>query len=190
MLPHTFPSASLVQLDLEPIKNRIPSPAPSSVTPLTSRITITTYGNVAVKYTNWRREKHTHSQTVGPCNEKPNVVMIRVCYTAFSVECVAEKPFTLPDDLMPPMRIAATRMELSSRQTARCQSTGPVSSRPEDLCRATWLRRTTPLITPVCVCLCVCVFLTPSNTRWGSALGRLSRQLKHECGCPPKHHWY
>lgn len=68
---------------------------------------------------------------------------------------VGEKPFTLPDDLMPLVRITATSMELSSRQTAKCQTTGPVSSRPEDLCRATWLRRKTQLKTPVCVCVCL-----------------------------------
>lgn len=61
---------------------------------------------------------------------------------------------------MPLMRITATRMELSSRQTAKCQTSGPVSPRPEDLCRTTWLRRRTQLKTPICVC--VLAFYCPS----------------------------
>lgn len=48
---------------------------------------------------------------------------------------------TLPDDLMPLMSAAVTIMEVSSRQRAKCQTTGPVSSRPLDLCRATLLQR-------------------------------------------------
>lgn len=98
---------------------------------------------------------------------------------------------------MPLMRITATSMELSSRQTAKCQTTGPVSSRPEDLCRATWLRRKPQLKTPVCVCVYVCVlafhlhqcvFLTPSNARSGSALQLSSCHRKDKSSWPPKHH--
>lgn len=63
---------------------------------------------------------------------------------------------------MPLMSAAQTRMELSSRQRARCQTTGPVSSRPEDRWRATWLRKeNTPENTGVHASLpstrCVCV---------------------------------
>lgn len=48
---------------------------------------------------------------------------------------------TFPDDLMPLMSAAPTITELSSRQRAKCQTTGPVSSSPPDLCRVTRLGR-------------------------------------------------
>lgn len=97
---------------------------------------------------------------------------------------------TLPDDLMPLMSAAQTSMELSSRQRARCQTTGPVSSRPADRCRATRLQRKTHLKTSVRMLafhLHRCVFHTPSKARLGSV------QMKDKC-CfpesrwPPKHH--
>ncbi len=96
---------------------------------------------------------------------------------------------TLPDDLMPLMSAAVTSKELSSRQRARCQTTGPVSSRPLDLCRATRLRRrdiwlySHSMTTSVCICarLHECVILTSSTAHSGSALELWSCRMKDKC---------
>lgn len=109
---------------------------------------------------------------------------------------------TLPVDLIPLTSAAADNTVLSSRQRAKCQTTGPVSSRPPDLCRATRLKRrdirlySNIHMTDVrkWVCLLECEILTPSTARSGSALELWLDWMKDKkccfpaSSCPLKHH--
>lgn len=55
------------------MKYQIPSPAPGRVTPRMSRITSTTYGNVAVKYTTWKSHA-TEGWVWGACSRCPGSI--------------------------------------------------------------------------------------------------------------------
>lgn len=97
---------------------------------------------------------------------------------------------------MPLTSAAATTVELSRRQRAKCQTTGPVSSRPLDLCRATRLRRRDVWLYShssvksvfICAWFNECVFLTPSTAHSDSALEMWSSQMKDKC-CFPESSW-